>query len=85
MSFKIYIYDEELMELAFDLGDSVNVDLITLQKMALVYNAIQEGWTVKKREDRYVFSKPHRQQKEVYMDSFLRSFLETNLPLPDKK
>jgi hypothetical protein len=49
--------------------------------MALVYNAVQSGWAVKKREDKYIFSKPHENKKEVLLEDFLKTFLREHADL----
>ena len=58
---------------------SLNVDMVKFQKMALIFNALEEGWIVKKSNDKYIFSKKHKGNKEVYLDSYLAKFLESNL------
>ncbi len=57
------------------------IDCITLQKMAFVYNAVQSGWSVRKKDGAYVFSRRHRGDKEIYLDSFLKRFIEENLDI----
>ena len=37
--------------------DTNAIDYITLQKMKFLYNALETGWTVAKKEDKYVFNK----------------------------
>ena len=69
------------MEVVLASGLSGDIDLVTLQKMALVYNAVQSGWTVKKREDKYIFSKPHENKKEVLLEDFLKTFLREHADL----
>ena len=54
-------------------------DIIQFQKMILLYNSIEQGWTVKKRNGSYVFAKPHENKKEVLEDSYLLKFMKTNL------
>ena len=61
--------------------DDLNVDFIKLQKMAFIYNAIESGWSVKKNEDKYIFTKKHEDKKEVYLESYLRKFIETQFRL----
>ena len=34
-----------------------NIDLIKLQKMTLLYNALENGWSIKKTDNCYVFKK----------------------------
>ena len=37
------------------------LDPLKLQKMAFLYNALENGWTVKKKKDLYIFSKNHQE------------------------
>jgi predicted transposase YbfD/YdcC len=62
-------------------GEKITVDAIKFQKMLLIYNCVEEGWNVKKKHDSYVFSKPHENKKEVFENSYLLSFMKTNLNL----
>lgn len=64
-----------------DSPDDLNVDFIKLQKMAFIYNAIESGWSVKKNEDKYIFTKKHEDKKEVYLESYLRKFIENQFRL----
>ena len=62
-----------------DTPKSFEIDYITLQKMTFLYNAIESGWEVKRNENTYVFTKKHQGKKEIYNDSFLKSFIKANL------
>jgi len=57
------------------------IDAIKFQKMLLLYNSIEQGWSVKKRNESYVFSKSHEGKKEVFEDTYLLKFMKTNLDL----
>ena len=57
----------------------LKIDMVQLQKMAFLFNALENGWTIKKKESCYVFSKNHNGQKEVYLDSYLKRFMVTNM------
>ncbi len=59
----------------------LKIDMVQLQKMAFLFNALENGWTIKKKESCYVFSKNHNGQKEVYLDSYLKRFMLSNLDL----
>tara|TARA_B100000902_G_C26433406_1_gene492558 strand:+ start:263 stop:490 length:228 start_codon:yes stop_codon:yes gene_type:complete len=61
------------------LPKNTNVDSITLQKMVIIYNAIQDGWEVKRKNNNYIFIKKHEGKKEVYLDNFLKNFIKTNV------
>ncbi len=60
-------------------NENIKVDAIKFQKMMLLFNSIDQGWSVKKRDGAYVFSKPHENKKEVLEDSYLLKFMKTNL------
>jgi hypothetical protein len=64
-----------------DLESNYKLDAIKFQKMLLLYNTIEQGWSVKKRNDSYVFTKNHENKKEVLNDSYLMKFMKTNLDL----
>jgi len=66
------------MDFKFDLPNDINIDLIHLQKLSFIYNAIEKGWSVKKIEDKYIFSKKHEGREEVYLESFLPQFIKSN-------
>ena len=62
-------------------NDNLKVDAIKFQKMLLLYNSIEQGWSIKKRNNAYVFTKNHEGKKEVLEDSYLLKFMKTNLDL----
>ena len=49
------------------------------QKMVFIINAIEKGWSVKKIEDSYIFTKKHEGKKEIFQNDYLEKFVETNL------
>jgi len=59
----------------------VSLDNRTVQKMAFVMNALDKGWSIKKREDAFIFSKKHEGKREVFMDNYLESFIESNFDM----
>lgn len=61
--------------------DNVKVDAIKFQKMLLLYNSIEQGWSIKKKGDAYIFAKNHEGKKEVFEESYLLKFMKTNLDL----
>lgn len=60
-------------------NSNFKIDAIKFQKMLLLYNSIEQGWSVKKHNESYVFSKKHEGKKEVLEDSYLLKFMKTNL------
>ena len=52
---------------------------ITIQKMKFIYNALENGWAIKKKKDLYIFTKNHEGKKEVLLDEYLKRFMLTNM------
>jgi len=59
----------------------LKIDTVIFQKMLLLYNSIEDGWCIKKRNGSYVFTKNHENKKEVLNDSYLLKFIDTNLDI----
>ena len=62
-------------------NQDIKIDAIKFQKMLILFNSIEHGWSVKKKNNSYVFSKHHENKKEVLEDSYLLKFMKTNLDL----
>ena len=62
-------------------NENFKVDAIKFQKMLLLFNSIEHGWSVKKRNDSYVFTKNNENKKEIIDNSYLLQFMKTNLDL----
>ena len=62
-----------------------NIDPVLIQKMVFVYNALNDGWTIKKKADnRFEFIKNFEHEteeikREINLDDYLRKFLQFNL------
>ena len=68
------------MELNIHLDkQNYKVENKVFQKMLLLYNALEEGWSVKKQQDSYIFSKKHENKKEVVHEDYLLKFMQLNL------
>ena len=56
-----------------------NIDIVTKTKMILIFNALEKGWKIKKKNNSYIFIKNHEGKKEVLLDNYIKRFIETNL------
>lgn len=52
------------------------IDNYFLQKMIILHNALEDGWEIKKNNNKYILSKKHEGRKEIYLDNYLEKFLE---------
>jgi len=73
------------MEFNINVPSKLDIDFIQLQKMLFIWNALDSGWSVKKRDNKFFFSKKHEGKREVYLDTYLNNFIESNLNSPNKK
>jgi hypothetical protein len=60
---------------------NLEIDDLKMKKMAFLYNAVETGWTVKKKESSYVFTKRHEDKKEIFSDTYLRQFIAENMDI----
>lgn len=44
-------------------------------KKEFIFNAIEDGWMVKKINNKYCFMKKHENKKEYFDESFLNDFI----------
>jgi len=61
--------------------NNMKIDCILLQKMIFLYNALDKGWSIKKKKNAYVFTKNHEGKKEVMLDDYLKRFMLENLDI----
>ena len=63
--------------------NKLNIDINSLYKMNFIYNAIQNGWEVKKLENnKFEFKNFNKEiRKEFYLESFLDKFVENHLTI----
>ena len=47
--------------------------------MIFLMNALESGWSIRKKDNKFVFRKRHNHRKEVYSDNYLVNFLKNNL------
>jgi hypothetical protein len=66
-----------------DLPSSVKMDKKTYQRMMFIMNVLEKGWSVKKMNDSYIFTKKHEGKREVFMEDYLEKFIESNMNFDD--
>ena len=47
--------------------------------MIFLMNTLENGWSIRKKNDNYVFRKKHEKQTEIYSDEYLVNFLKSNM------
>lgn len=56
----------------------------SILKMNFIMNALDKGWSVKKKDGSFIFSKKHEGKKEVFMEDYLEKFITDNMQLDMK-
>jgi hypothetical protein len=57
------------------------IDKTQVQKMIFIMNALNDGWSVKKSQDKYIFSKKHENKREIFQEEYLATFILQNMQL----
>lgn len=52
---------------------------LQFHKMKFIMNALEDGWSVKKRDDVYIFTKKHEKKREVFEEKYLENFVKKNM------
>ena len=56
-----------------------NISNLQLHKMIFITNALNDGWCVKKKNEKYIFTKSHEDKKEFFLDNYLEDFICKNI------
>ena len=61
--------------------DNLQYDEKKVKIMVFITNALENGWTVKKKENQYIFTKKHDGKREVFNQNYLENFIESNFDM----
>jgi hypothetical protein len=61
------------------LPDHVHISKPAFQKMLFITNALEQGWTVRKSQESYIFTKKHENRQEIFQENYLETFVASNL------
>ena len=71
-----------------EIGEGINqLNMVTIQKMIFIYNAINSGWTVRKiKENKYEFKKPKKKIiRNFKLDNYLKEFIRRSADIDTLK
>ena len=57
----------------------INLDKKKIQKMVFILNALDDGWSIKKSNENYIFTKKHEGKREIFKEDYLETFLISNM------
>jgi len=63
----------------FELPKNIKMERKEFQKLLFLSNGLDQGWTIKKRNDTYIFSKKHENRYEVFQEDYLEKFVLSNI------
>lgn len=66
------------IQITQELPSNIVLSKAKFQKMMFIMNALSSGWTVKKTNDSYIFTKKHEHKREVFETEYLETFVQTN-------
>ena len=69
------------IEIKLENEKSLEIDKIKFQKMVFLYNALDNGWSIQKKQNSYIFKKNHEGKKEILNDTYLSIFMKDNLDI----
>ena len=70
-----YHQEETPTLLNIDLPKNIQMERKKFQKMLFLTNALEDGWTIKKSQDSYIFTKKHENKREIFQENYLENFI----------
>ena len=61
-----------------DLPQNIKIEKPVFQKMMFLTNALEEGWSIRKSNDSYIFTNKHENKREIFQEDYLEKFVLTN-------
>ena len=58
-----------------------NINPKQLKIMIFLMNALEKGWSIKKNEEQFIFTKKHERKKEVFDENYLEQFIQSNFDM----
>mgnify|MGYP007063421360 FL=1 len=71
----------EATDIPIDIPETIKINPKHLKRMVFVMNALERGWSVKKVEDEYIFTKKHENKREIFRENYLETFIQTNFDM----
>ena len=66
------------IEIKIEKDQSLEIDKLKFQKMVFLFNALDSGWSIKKKKASYIFTKNHEGKKEIFNEEYLAIFMKDN-------
>ena len=60
-------------------SSNIKIEKAQFKKMLFLTNALDQGWSIKKSQDSYIFTKKHENRQEIFQENYLETFLLSNM------
>ena len=61
--------------------NNIHMNKTAFQKMNFIMNALNTGWSVKKSDESFIFTKKHEGKREIFKEDYLENFVINNMKL----
>jgi hypothetical protein len=61
-----------------EMNENIKMDRKDFQKLMFLNNALNDGWTIKKSAENYIFTKKHENKREIFQENYLENFIVSN-------
>jgi len=61
--------------------EQVNINDKQLKIMVFIMNALEKGWSIKKKKDQFIFTKKHENKTEIFKEEYLETFIQSNFDM----
>ena len=70
--------ETHILNIPFEFPKNIKMERKEFQKLLFLSNVLDQGWTIKKRNDTYIFTKKHENRYEVFQEDYLEKFVSSN-------
>jgi hypothetical protein len=68
----------ETLHKSMELPSNVQMNKKKFKTMVFLMNALEQGWSIKKSQDSYIFNKKHENRREIFQENYLENFIIDN-------
>jgi len=73
----MYMSDTQ-QKIIIEKPNQLQLDKSQFHKMVFIMNALEKGWSIKKQNDKYIFTKKHENKREIFEENYLEQFVLNN-------
>ena len=70
-----------MSEVHVEIPETVQIQSKQFKIMVFLTNALEKGWTLKKKDAEYIFTKKHEGKREIFKENYLETFIQSNFDM----